>query len=113
MMHPDMTISEILEEAARLVRGGWTKGAEARSADGDIVHVASDEATQFCVLGALQRVMVKGMAYRGFLALNIFQAYVRNQLKGGASMSYWNDQFAKDGESVAIALENCASAYKE
>jgi hypothetical protein len=112
-MNRDMSVPEILNEAASLIRKGWTMNAEARDLNGNIVHVTSDDAVSFCVLGAIHRITYKALAFRGYMALAEFEGYVRSRLHGGSSISHWNDHIAKDQEAVAIALENCAKGYKE
>lgn len=53
-----MKISECLREMHDLIETkGWTQGAMARDAKGHIVPPDSSEATCFCLLGALDRVL--------------------------------------------------------
>lgn len=51
-----MTDMEVLTAARTLVAKGWTRAAEARTADGSWCDAFASNATQFCVFGALQRV---------------------------------------------------------
>jgi hypothetical protein len=51
-------VSTVLQEAQALVRKGWCRGAMARDSVGDAVPYLSDEAVAFCVVGALEKVLL-------------------------------------------------------
>ena len=55
MSEHDDPILKVLVEARKLVAQGWTQDADARDAGGFIVQFLSENATRYCLSGAVNR----------------------------------------------------------
>lgn len=98
-----MNVSEILNKAADLIEpeGAWTQGHFARRADGAKTGWTEEDASCFCVSGAIKRV-----APASWEAWNKFDAYCRQ--RGFAHMATWNDAPERTQAEVVAALRAAA-----
>jgi hypothetical protein len=83
----DAQVRKVLRKALNLVRAGWTRGADARTARGQIVVVHDPRAARFCSVGALRR------AARRVDGARVTEIYLRalNLVKGCASVEPFFD----------------------
>lgn len=100
---------EILREAARLVRLGWTKGAPARDSQGLPVVSDDPEAVCWCAYGALTKA-VQGRRDSNWFALEnaidlVLAGDDRFARSALTSYIHWNDFHATSGEEVAQVFE--------
>jgi hypothetical protein len=90
-----------LKEARELIsqEGAWTQGYSARDANGDVANCLSEEATCFCMIGAIARVdpvgwpTLRGALYRGDEAL----------MEHG--IAAWNDMSGRTQEEVVAMFD--------
>jgi len=100
---------EILEEARRLIALGWTQNEMARNAEGEAVLFTSDEASCFCIYGAICRATFQ----RDGGIDGACEVY--NSTLGGAVSSpiFWNDRLGRTQEEVVKYLDKLIQEKKE
>lgn len=96
---------EILIDARELVARGWTQGASARNAAGEICGVLSPQATQFCASGACFKVAFD----RDFDATEAAGAVVELGRRGRSVFS-WQDRPGRTQEEVLTRFDETLEA---
>lgn len=86
----DPTDALVLERAAQLIEAGWTTGTYARDELDDCVDPTSEEANQFCLLGAVWRAEVE-LDSKGAGNFGVVERYVHRSIEECAQ---WNDGHA-------------------
>jgi len=104
-----MTRNEYIEKVINLLKTkGWTQGAYARDADGDVVTTVSNHAACYCLQGAMDYVC---MSANDTEANDVFDAYreVKNSLiyKNGEGIVGYNDTPGRTKEQVIDLLKGC------
>jgi hypothetical protein len=99
-----MTGTELLHEAARLVRTGWCQGADAREASGAITDVDASDAASWSLLGALQAASVCDPATRIDDVAAAVGAIA--ELIADPSLAHWNDASTRTKLEVLALLED-------
>lgn len=84
---------------SQLIKNGWSQGALARNAQGEQVRSISDEAVQFCFIGAIEHCTKFGYIYshQSFQILkNIQDQFPMKIKKIKMTVSAINDELIKD-----------------
>lgn len=124
------TDADMLRTAAKLVRGGWTRGYNARGENGDPISCTQPEAVRFDVLGAISRAVMDGLGGNPEVVLThlfeetvlrleslLYQSlsqtfpnwtHVRVLMRPREALADWNDQSGDQNTVVAI-LEKAAT----
>lgn len=99
---------EVLREAARLVRQGWSQGAFARDWKGHTVLVRSFRATNFCAVGAIRYWCGET---NHDLALRAEQKLLEVLRRRDSALTVvkFNDAPGRTADEVAAALEEAAA----
>lgn len=100
-----LSTGEVLDRAADRVAAGWTQGAFARTADGELTGWRMDNAVCFCVSGAISR---ESQGTWG--AWNAFDAYTRQ--RGFRHMAEFNDAPGQTKARVVRALRTVANMHR-
>lgn len=93
-----MNLIPLLIEARDLIIAGWTRYVPARNAKGDSVSVYSEEACQFCALGALHCVSHD----RSQVYSNLVTAMQQNLQLFFSIMIFNDDPQTKKSDIVAL-----------
>lgn len=96
---------EVLRDAARVVRRGWTKNTRARDEEWNALSPNHQNATKWCMLGAICK--AAGDDHLGDL--------LRAEIEGfcGFSITWWNDREGISGEAAALKLEELADRMEK
>lgn len=96
---------ERMHKPSDYIRMGWCRGTMARDVEGYAVPSYSDEASSWCLIGAIERVYWDNPQ----LLLICFEK-VRNKIKemGGVilPLALWNDELSRTKEEVIKLLES-------
>lgn len=128
-------VVQVIARMRELIQKGWSKGAEARTADGIPVGVSHPEAVRFCLMGAHQRALndLQNMAWSGWhpegaalhkLVWDTLQAgifdYEREHGRmsesgithSGVCVPRWNDNSFSRGRVLKV-LDRILAPYKK
>jgi hypothetical protein len=102
----------LLRRAAELVAGGWTQGADARTADGAPIEPWSDEAAAWSLLGALVAALEEGEIHEQPLPLTELAVALAAlaEFVDDDSLVRWNDAPERTAAQVEAALAAAATA---
>lgn len=104
-------IIAVAEQAAALIKGGWTRGAEARDAGRKAVFASSPDAKHFCAIGALLRAMADCGAFdRNYRAYE--EIWHRYADKAGAAIITHNDDVARHKSHVIAVFAAIADDFR-
>lgn len=95
--------TEMAEEAAKLIRKGWTKNLLATTKRGNVIDVLSEKAVNFCALGALSHSVKTDED--DFVVNDIIRKFGDIV---GMSITFFNDNCAKSAEDVAEVFDQIA-----
>ena len=100
-----MDTVEIVKLARKYVEQGWTRGAQARDAEGKSVDPMSGAARKWCLYGSLDRAATDAGVHR-----NTFISEILESLKivVGSEPATWNDRPERTQAEVMRALDNIA-----
>lgn len=105
-----MDVATVLNAAADLIEpeGCWTQGAYARHENGNPIGPMEDNATCWCLSGAIQRID-KGSQFSR--AWETFDTFVRR--RGHDHIAAFNDAPGRTQTEVVAALRKAAQRAKE
>lgn len=105
-------LKEILTRSAELVRAGWTQHLAARDVRGDEVKPTSEDACQFCLVGALDRAVHEHEGSVDYAVSCAVRDHVRKFLADQANQSLvvFNDTENRRLSEVADLLDRAAAA---
>jgi hypothetical protein len=103
----------MLQEARGLLLRGWSRGAQARDSEGQVVLAWSDEAASWSLLGALLATWHKhdDLEYADFVAHRADARALGDatqalgEATGTAALDQWNDADGRDLADVLTAVE--------
>jgi hypothetical protein len=104
-----MSAKAVLLRAAELVEKGWTQGAYARDANGQVVTTSSPNAVTFCASGAVFRADYDLNA--GGARSDTFDAFAALYGKDTGisdALAQWNDQPGRTVAEVAARFRKAA-----
>ena len=119
-LHVQNEAREVCADAARLVQQGWCQGQDARDKNGMPRSYLDEEATCFCLSGAIGRAVVLRSArhHHRFPVYDPRSAIVLEAhalvglvacIPSGRSLVAWNDLDGRSGPDVVYALRGAAS----
>lgn len=106
-------ILRIVEGARPLIEAGWTQGAYARDAEGDIAYFSGREATCFCIVGALLRAQNAPLG-KGDVSEVVNQIHLRgfSRWTAPSAIHIWNDVPQRTKEDVLAVLDRTAASLR-
>lgn len=106
-------ILRIIDGARPLIEAGWTQGAYARDAVGDIAYFSGREATCYCIVGALLRAQAAPMG-KGDVSVVVDQIHLRGfpRWTRPSAIHVWNDAPTRTKEDVLAVLDRTAEALR-
>ena len=106
-----MKASEVIIKARSLIEAGWTQGASARDKHGARKNIRDDNATHFCALGAVNRVLYKvemteeeWVKLRHRVVQHLGNAMNAKRDELGSGIVTWNDRSDTTKEDVLHAF---------
>ena len=104
------SVKQVLTDAAQLVRGGWTQGAEARDATGQSIEATKPAATCYCLVGAIRRAAPNcELSVESILALRKSPSCPIGADGNPVGLIYWNDTAGRTADEVASFVEKVAA----
>ena len=106
------TLAEIALHAADLVEEGWCQGAMALNVKGQACRIDDEEATRFCLDGAIHRSTLDLVGPGGWPIALRDELLKHPAIRGHASprISKYNDWPGRTAEEVATVLRDTAKA---
>lgn len=101
--------SKVLLEAARLVELGWSRGAHARTVDGQQCAPTRSDAVSWCPAGAIWRAAVRMYGDRSYRVEGEALVRLRSVVAPQAIVN-WNDAPGRTVDEVASRLRDAASS---
>ena len=119
-LHVQNVAREVCADAARLVQQGWCQCVDARDKNGKPCSSLDEEATCFCLSGAIDRAVALRSArhHQRFPVYDPYSAIVLEVyalvclvacIPSGRSLVTWNDLDGRSGHDVVDALRGAAS----
>ena len=102
-----MTDAELYNKAADMVEKGWAKRALAREEWGYATYPNADEATSWCLQGALLFAIHEIGSRK--IGAPIFDRLVKNLGLGKEPLGHWNDHLDRTKEEVVTLLREAAA----
>ena len=96
--------NEVLRAAAGLVLMGWSQGAQARNAAGELTPSTADDAVAWCMLGATYRAARDLFGPRFSIAVGPRWTAMGFRFREGCTAAEWNDRPGRTAAEVAERL---------
>jgi YD repeat-containing protein len=97
-----MSKEAVLEEAARIIEGGWARHELAYDAEGNPVYYTDPTAVTFCLVGALSLAEIRLNHSFGWNLL--LKGVLEKRGFTGIFISDWNNEIATSAAEVAEVL---------
>jgi hypothetical protein len=91
-------VADKLRKAKALIERGWTQGAFARRANGRVIGYESDDASCFCIAGALMRVTPLISDFERL-------CHPLTRATGSPRLDHWNDAPGRTQAEVLAAFD--------